>query len=166
MTPKTHDTRTQSERSKKIYIYLRWLTIYIIYCNYHFWKRGRLCPADLITFKKPLIEFETKDFKVFWKETLIQFQKDLLEACCIGIGVELNNIKWKFWAWFSSYTKVIQKSIIKIGCRRRLKKLRKQKKLEKLTYYEYLRKLVSEYFDEHLDLVKFPTDLLEFSYCK
>lgn len=166
MTPKTHDTRTQSERSKKIYIYLRWLTIYIIYCNYHFWKRGRLCPADLITFKKPLIEFETKDFKVFWKETLIQFQKDLLEACCIGIGVELNNIKWKFWPWFSSYTKVIQKSIIKIGWRRRLKKLLKQKKLEKLTYYEYLRKLVSEYFDEHLDLVKFPTDLLEFSYCK
>ena len=40
----------------------------------------------------------------------------------------------------------------------------KRKKLEKLTNNEYLRKLVIERFDEHLDLFTFPSDLS--NYCK
>ena len=40
----------------------------------------------------------------------------------------------------------------------------KQKKLEKLMNNEYLRKLLSERFDEHLDLFTFPIDVP--SYCE
>ena len=36
--------------------------------------------------------------------------------------------------------------------------------MEKLTNNEYLRKLVSERFDEHLDLLPFPSNLL--NYCE
>ena len=40
----------------------------------------------------------------------------------------------------------------------------KRKKLEKLASHEYLRRLVSERFDEHLDLFTFPSDLS--NYCE
>ena len=43
-----------------------------------------LCPAGLSISKKPFIEFEMEDLNVFWKETLIQSEKDLLKTLCIG----------------------------------------------------------------------------------
>ena len=123
--------------------------------------------------KKPFIEFETEDLKVFWKETLIQSEKDLLETLCIGVYERLNNIEGKFWAevqqlqenntddhfkdWFVKLLVHLEKKINKI-----IKT--KRKKFEKLTNNEYLRKLVSERFDEHLDLFTFPCDLL--NYCE
>ena len=61
-------------------------------------KSYELCPAGLSISKKPFIDFETEDLKVFWKETLIQSQKDLLETLCIGICERLNNIEGRFWA--------------------------------------------------------------------
>ena len=52
---------------------------------------------------------------------------------------------------------------------KRIKKIlkTKQKKLEKLANHKYLRKFVSERFDEHLDLFTFPGDLLNYcgSFC-
>ena len=38
-------------------------------------KSYKLCPAGFSISKKPFIEFETEDLKVFWKETLIQSEK-------------------------------------------------------------------------------------------
>ena len=48
-------------------------------------KSYELCPSGLSISQKPFIEFETEDLKVFWKETPIQSEKDLLEALYIGI---------------------------------------------------------------------------------
>ena len=51
----------------------------------------RLCDLSVSTCnllgisQKLFIEFETEDLKVFWKETLIQSEKYLLENLCIGI---------------------------------------------------------------------------------
>ena len=47
-------------------------------------KSYELCPAGLSISKKPFIEFEMEDLNVFWKETLIQSEKDLLKTLCIG----------------------------------------------------------------------------------
>ena len=64
----------------------------------------RLCDLSASTYnllgisKKLFIEFETEDLKVFWKETLIQSEKYLLENLCIGIRQRLNNIEGTFWA--------------------------------------------------------------------
>ena len=52
----------------------------------------------LRTFKKPLIEFEMEDLKLFWKEIQIKSEKVLLEALRIGICERLNNIEVRFWA--------------------------------------------------------------------
>ena len=61
-------------------------------------KSYELCPAGLSISKKPFIEFETEDLKLFWKETLVQSEKDLLETLGNGICERLNNIEGRFWA--------------------------------------------------------------------
>ena len=33
--------------------------------------------------KKPFIEFESEDFIIFWKETLLSPKNDLLEVLCV-----------------------------------------------------------------------------------
>ena len=43
-------------------------------------KSYKLGPAGFSISEKPFIEFETEDLKVFWKEILIQSEKDLLET--------------------------------------------------------------------------------------
>ena len=48
-------------------------------------KSYGLCPAGLNIRKKPFIEFETSDLKVFWNETIKKTEENLLEALCIGI---------------------------------------------------------------------------------
>ena len=108
-----------------------------------------------------------------WKETVIRSEKDLLEILCIGICEKLNNIERRFWAEVQQ----LQESktddhfkdwLIKllVHLEKKIKKntKTKRKKLEKLTNNEYLRKLVSERFDENLDLFTFPSDLL--NYCE
>ena len=85
----------------------------------------------------------------------------------------LNNIEGRFWAelqqlqenntddhfkdWFVKLLIHLEKKIKKIT-------KAKRKKLEKSASHEYLRKLVSERFDEHLDLFTFPSDLS--NYCE
>ena len=56
-----------------------------------------LCPTGLSIRKKPFIEFESDELKVFWKETIINTEKDLLEALCVGICERMFNIEKKFW---------------------------------------------------------------------
>ena len=61
-------------------------------------KSYGLCPAGLNIRKKPFIEFETSDLKVFWKETIKKTEENLLEALCIGICKRLFTIEETFWA--------------------------------------------------------------------
>ena len=112
-----------------------------------------------MTLKKSFIEFETEDLKVFWKETLIQSEKDLQETLCIGICERLNNIEGRFWAEVQQLQESNRDDNFKdwlvkllVHLEKKIKKIAKtkRKKLEKLTNNEYLRKLVRERFDEHL----------------
>ena len=64
-------------------------------------KSYELCTFDLSISKKHFIEFEMKNFKVFWKETLIQPKKDLLEDLCIKIYQRTS--KGGFWAKVRHY---------------------------------------------------------------
>ena len=61
-------------------------------------KSYGLCPAGLNIRKKPFIEFETSDLKVFWNEAIKKSEENLLEALCIGICERLFTIEEKFWA--------------------------------------------------------------------
>ena len=60
-------------------------------------KSYGLCPKGLSIRKKPFIEFESDELNVFWKETIINTEKDLLEALCVGICERMFNIEKKFW---------------------------------------------------------------------
>ena len=46
-----------------------------------------------MNFKK----LKTEHLKVFWKETILLSEKDLLEALCIGLYYRLNSMEAKFW---------------------------------------------------------------------
>ena len=136
-------------------------------------KSYKLCPAGLSISKKPFIEFETEDLKVLWKEALIQSEKDLLETLCIGICERLTNIEGRFWAELQQlqenntdghFKEWLVRLLIRLE--KKIKKITKtkRKKLEKLANHEYLKKLVRERFDGHLDLFTFRSDLL--NYCE
>ena len=91
----------------------------------------------------------------------------VLETLCNGISERLNHIEGKvsaevqqlqesktddhFKDWFVKLLVHLEKKIKKIT-------KTKREKWEKLTNNEYFRKLVSERFDEHLDLFIFPTN--------
>ena len=72
-------------------------------------KSYRLCPAGLNIWKKPFIEFETSNLKIFWNETIKKTEENLLEALCIRICERLFTIEEKFWAE-SSYLEKQQES--------------------------------------------------------
>ena len=136
-------------------------------------KSYELCPAGLSISKKPFIEFEMNDLKVFWKETLIQSEKDLLETLPIGICERLNYIERRFWAELQQLQENntddhFKDGLVKllIHLEKKIKKITKtkRKKFEKLANYEYLRKLVSARFDKHLDLFTSPSNLS--NYCE
>ena len=46
--------------------------------------------------KKPFIEFETSDLKVFWNETIKKTDENILKALCIGICERLFTIEENF----------------------------------------------------------------------
>ena len=132
-------------------------------------KSYELYPAGLNISKKPFIEFEMDDLKVFWKETLIQSEKDLLETLPIGICERLNYIERMFWAELQQLQENntddhFKDGLVKllIHLEKKIKKITKtkRKKFEKLANYEYLKKLVSE----HLDLFTSPSSLS--NYCE
>ena len=58
-------------------------------------KSYRLCPTGLSIKNKPFLEFESDDLRVFWKETIVNTEKDLLEALCVGICERMFNIEKK-----------------------------------------------------------------------
>ena len=60
-------------------------------------KSYGLCPTGLNIRKKPFIEFESDELKVFWKETIENTEKDLLETLCVGICESMFSIEKKFW---------------------------------------------------------------------
>ena len=60
-------------------------------------KSYSLCPAGLNIRKKPFIEFESDDLIIFWKETLLSAENDLLEALCVGICERMFTLEKKFW---------------------------------------------------------------------
>ena len=60
-------------------------------------KSYGLLPRGLSIRKKPFIEFESDELKVFWNETIVNTEKDLLEALCVGISERIFSIKKKFW---------------------------------------------------------------------
>ena len=50
--------------------------------------------------KKPFVEFESVELKVFSKGTIVNTEKDLLEALCFGICEGMFSIEKKFWNKF------------------------------------------------------------------
>ena len=61
-------------------------------------KSYGLCPAGLNIQKKPFIEFETSNLKVFWNETIKKTEENLSETLCIRICERLFTIEEKFGA--------------------------------------------------------------------
>ena len=78
-------------------------------------KTYELCPAGLSISKTPFTEFETEGLKVFWKETLIQSEKDLLETSCIAICERLNNVEGRFSAKLQQLQENNTDDLSKIG---------------------------------------------------
>ena len=56
-------------------------------------KSYGLCQAGLNIRKKPFIEFESSDLKVFWNETTRKTEENLLEVLCIEICERLVTIE-------------------------------------------------------------------------
>ena len=62
-------------------------------------KSYGLCPTGLNIRKKPFIEFERSDLKVFWNKTIKNTEENLLESLCIGICERLFTVKEKLCIW-------------------------------------------------------------------
>ena len=87
--------------------------------------------------------------------------------------MRLNNIEGRFWAELQQLEENNTDDHFKdwlvkllINLEKKIKNITKtkRKKLEKLANHEYLRKLVRQGLDEHLDLFTFPSDLS--NYCE
>ena len=104
-------------------------------------KSYGLCPAGLNIRKKPFIEFECDDLIIFWKETLLSAENDLLEALCMGICEQMFTLEKKFWdeleELHKNNTEDMSNWLIKlhVHLEKRLKKISKKKikKLHKLS---------------------------------
>ena len=136
-------------------------------------KSYGLCPTGLSIRKKPYIEFESDELKVFWKETIINTEKDLLEALCVGICERMFNIEKKFWDELYQLEKNndninFKEWLVKllIHLEKRMKNItkKKRKKLRKLSGEGDIKELVSERFTEHLSLFNFFDDFSK--YCE
>ena len=60
-------------------------------------KKHGFCPTGLNIQKRQFIEFESDDLIIFWKETLLSAENNLLEALCVGICDRIFTLKKKFW---------------------------------------------------------------------
>ena len=122
------------------------------------------CPTGLSIRKKPFIELESDELKVFWKETLENTEKDLLEALCVGICERMFSIEKKFWdelyqLEMNTENENFNEWLVKllIHLERKMKKIIKvkRKKLRKLSGEQDIKELVSDRFTEHLGLFTF-----------
>ena len=134
-------------------------------------KSYGLCPAGLNIRKKPFIEFETSDLKIFWNETIRKTEGNLLEALCIGICERLFTIEEKFWAELRYLEKEQESEDLKewlvkliVHLEREVDRTirRKRKKLKKLCTDETSKQLVDERFLEHTNLFTFFAELKNF----
>ena len=130
-----------------------------------------MCPSGLCINKKPFIEFESDDLKVFWKETLVKTESDLLEALCVGISERMFKLEERFWKELRALGEnhkyeVFKEWLVKllVHLERKIKKIKKtkRKKLEKLAGNPEIKQLVSERFDEHLNCFTFFNDFVDF----
>ena len=60
-------------------------------------KSYGFCSSGLNIRKKPSIEFESDDLIIFWKETFLSGENDLLQALCMGICERMFTLEKKFW---------------------------------------------------------------------
>ena len=111
--------------------------------------------------------------KVFWKETIENTEKDLLEALCVGICERMFSIEKKFWDELYQLEKNTDNENLKdwlvkllIHLERKMKKIIKikRKKLQKLSGEHNIKELVSDRFTEHLGLFTFFDDFSK--YCE
>ena len=56
-----------------------------------------LLPTDLSIRKESFKQFESDNLEVFWKESIVNTEKDLLEALCVGICERMFSIEKTFW---------------------------------------------------------------------
>ena len=66
-----------------------------------------LCPTGLNIRKKPFIEFESEVLIIFWKETLLSAENDLLEALCVEICERMFTLEKKVLGRIESFGKKI-----------------------------------------------------------
>ena len=134
-------------------------------------KSYGLCPAGLNIRKKPFIEFETSDLKVFWNDTIKRSEDNLLEALCIGICERLFTIKERVLAELRYFEKEQESEDLKewlvkltVHLEREVERIirRKRKKIKKLCTDETSKQLVDERFLEHSNLFTFFTELNNF----
>ena len=136
-------------------------------------KSYGLCPTGLSIRKKLFIEFENDELKVFWKEAILNTEKYLLDALCVGICERMFNIEKKFWNELYRLEKKndnvnFKESLVKllVNLEKRMKKItkKKRKKLRKLSGEGEIKELVSKRFTEHLSLFNFFDDFSQ--YCE
>ena len=78
-------------------------------------KSYSLCPTGLNIRKKPFIEFEYDDLIIFWKETLLSAENDLLEALCARICERMFTLEKSFGTNCRNSIKITQKKIWESG---------------------------------------------------
>ena len=127
-------------------------------------KSYSLCPTGLNIRKKPFIEFEYDDLIIFWKETLLSAENDLLEALCVGICERMFTLEKKFWDELRELHKNnteedMRNWLIKlhVHLEKWLKKLSKKKikKLYKLSRNSVIKDNVSMRFQEQSRYIYF-----------
>ena len=124
-------------------------------------KTYGLCPTGLSIRKKPFIEFESDELKVFSKDTIENTENNLLEALCVSLCERMFNIEKKFWDELYQLGKNNDNENFKewlvkllICLERKMKKIIKvnRKKLQKLSGEHDINELVSDrfffFFDE------------------
>ena len=78
-------------------------------------KSYGLCPTGLSIRKKPFIEFESDELKVFWKETIENTEKDLLEALCVGICERMFSIEKSFGMSYINWKRILTMKTLRNG---------------------------------------------------
>ena len=134
-------------------------------------KSYDLCPSGLNIRKKPFIEFESDDLKVFWQEALAKTERDLLEALCVGICERMFTLESKFWKELQDLEEKHGREEFKewlvklmVHLEKKVKKVSKtkQRKLGELANDVTLKEHVSERFKEHLSLFTFYNEFVKF----
>ena len=78
-------------------------------------KSYRLCPTVLSIRKKPFIEFESDELKVFWKQTTENTKKDLMEALCVGISERMFSIEKSIWMSYINWKRILTMKTLRNG---------------------------------------------------